>query len=264
MNTLLFLTILISQPKIVDSVAAPSAVEEKTYFEHSEIILEAVAGDLPKGSEVDVSWNVINEELDMAELFIEKGRIRNKEYSNAHLLIGTGPVGRYPVFANIFTRLPDGNRSIRTINIWIKIVPRGPPPEPVPPQPEPGPEPEPKPFPAPGLAILIIHEASETNLLPSQQRAIFTSSDVLKFAQKCVDIPGGEDKFFRIWDDDFTDANFDRANSPEILRDAYREVLKQSNGRLPWIAISTDSGGYSGPLPETVDSTVELLRRYAP
>jgi hypothetical protein len=43
---------------------------------------------------------------------------------------------------------------------------------------------------------------------------------------------------------------------------AYADVVKQANGRLPWIAISNINKGFSGPLPKTINQTLNLLEEY--
>ena len=132
-------------------------------------------------------------------------------------------------------------------------------PEPPPPPPPPPPDPTQAPFPSPGLAVVILREGQETGLLPPSQSAIFTSSKVLQWlAGNTVRL--GDGAGFRVWDDDLKQADL-RFSDP-IMAAAYPLVKEQSNGRLPWIAISTGKGGFSGPLPATVDETLALLKKY--
>ncbi len=129
-------------------------------------------------------------------------------------------------------------------------------------EPDPDPDPDPKPnapFPSDGFAVIVLKEASETGTLTPAQRSILTSSKVLKYINsKAVKV--GDGVFFRAWDDDYTEAQLS-AVAPELAL-AYRESKKLADGRLPWICISTGDGGYSGPLPATLDEMMTLLQKY--
>ena len=132
--------------------------------------------------------------------------------------------------------------------------------QPQPEPPGPGPTPSAAPFKSDGFAVLILKEASKTGELPEEQRGIFTSPEIHRYAHaKCVDLDDGG-PFYRQWDDDYDSS--DLANAPKELQQAYRDVLKQADGELPWIAISTGDGGYSGPLPGNVADTLKLLKKY--
>lgn len=115
------------------------------------------------------------------------------------------------------------------------------------------------PFPSEGFACLILKEASKVGELPEAQRAIFTSSRILRYSQKAQEING--DPFFRIWDDDYSEGQLQ--NVGQHLRDAYRDVKKQANGQLPWIAVTNGKNGFSGPLPGSIEETINLLNKYA-
>lgn len=108
--------------------------------------------------------------------------------------------------------------------------------------------------------MLIIREAQETGRLPSSQAAIFSSPRVLKYLQEKTAKANGTDPLVRVWDDDYTDEQL--ANSPAVMRDAYKRIMPAARGHLPWIAISNGTDGHSGPLPLTVEDTMELLRKY--
>lgn len=142
------------------------------------------------------------------------------------------------------------------------VITGGTPPEPDPVvDPDPPPVVDTAPFTAPGFAVLVIKEAKEVGSLPNNQRAIFTSSKVLKWLVANTDkmpdrLPG-----FRIWDDDYTDGHF--SNVDKVWKDAYLPVLEQSDGKVPWVAINDGKGGgYTGPLPGSIDEFIALLEEY--
>jgi hypothetical protein len=129
---------------------------------------------------------------------------------------------------------------------------------PVPPGPDP-PNPQEVPFPAPGLAVLIIGELQETGPWSEAQKAILTNYEIRGYLwDHCVKIDG--QPAFRYWDDDMMAEHM--SNVSPVLRTAYTEVLKQANGRVPWIGISTGKSGASQPLPATVEDTLNLLKKY--
>jgi hypothetical protein len=131
-------------------------------------------------------------------------------------------------------------------------------PDPDPPDPPDPPTPD-APFPAPGLTVLTIAELSETGSLPKSQRAILDSPRIMQWCRdNCIQLSGMP--AYRKCDDDYTDSQL--ANVPDVLSNAYKILLKDANGNLPWIGISDGKKGYSGPLPMTVDETITLLEKY--
>mgnify|MGYP000026463818 CR=1 FL=1 len=164
-----------------------------------------------------------------------------------------GP-GRY----QITTICSDPKLGIHTDTSTIQI---GKPDEPdVEPEPDdPEPTPSELPFESDGFACLIVKEASGTATLPESQRAIFSSSDVVRLVRgSAIKLSDGE-PFFRMWDDDYTDDEL--TDVPRELSAAYRKVLKQADGKTPWIAVTNGKDkGYSGPLPQTVDATLKLIQ----
>lgn len=171
----------------------------------------------------------------------------------------TGPPGSYMVSG------VDSNVFFQEV---VRIVAGGP--DPVPPGPGPGPGPGPNPptpppdnvvpFPSDGLAVMIIHEASEVGLLPQEQRSIFTSSRVLNYLRgKCHTLDDGKPAA-RIFDDDYPDSLM--ARTPKVIQDAYKAAKSTSDGERPWIVISTGTDGFVGPLPATIEETMTLLTKY--
>lgn len=124
--------------------------------------------------------------------------------------------------------------------------------------PGPGPGPDPVvPFPAPGLAVVITHEQQTTAQLPRSQQTIFTSSRILQWlSQNCYKTQDNT-TLFRIYDDDQ-----DVTNVHPVLKNAFNAAREASSGRGPWIVISNGKIGFSGPLPLTIDQTLDLLKRY--
>lgn len=123
---------------------------------------------------------------------------------------------------------------------------------------DPGPEPDPEvPFAAPGYAVMVLKEAKDT--LPASQQAIFSSPKILNWLKNnCIAVDSVP--MFRFWDDDYTTEYLQ--NVDPLLKNAYTKVRQQSNGQVPWIAISNQNVGFSGPLPMTVDQTIKLLETY--
>ena len=130
--------------------------------------------------------------------------------------------------------------------------------EPSPPDPPP-PDPTSAPFPSPGFSILILKEASETGRLTEGQRSVLTSPQILKYVnQRAVKLED-EQPAYRAWDDDYSAQQLD--NAPKVMREAYA-LVSAAKTELPWVAISTGKTGWQGPLPNTVDEMLALLRKY--
>lgn len=129
----------------------------------------------------------------------------------------------------------------------------GPAPKPEPdPEPDPEPKPNPPPIPAAGFRAMIIYE--QGNQLTPQHQAILTGKTVRDYlAANCVKDERGRPAF-RIYDQ-----NADLANEDKVWRDA----IALPRAGLPWLIVSNGTAGYSGPLPETPEQTVELFARYA-
>jgi len=253
MLEILLLAAVVSQAAISSPVGASPDEVTRKYLEHSKIVLVADPGRVPEGAKAAVNWNVVSEDVEFVEVV---GRSPSEPPSTLYCW---APPGEYLVFANIWISTPDGQIGVSTARLKFAVVPRGPPqPTPVPPTPDPQPDPTEAPFPSPGLAVLILHEASRDGELPREQSTIFTHPNILRFGSQCVTVDG--ERFFRVWDDDYSDDQF--RNVPTLFREAYRKVVDQAAGRMPWIAISTGTGGYSGPLPGTVAETLELLKRF--
>ena len=122
-------------------------------------------------------------------------------------------------------------------------------PDPVDPDPPPDVDP---PIDGPGLRVLLVYESSEINQLTKQQQDIFYSPTVREFlSANCIKVDGQPD--WRILDKDtkYTDT-----------QSRFAKALARPRTSTPWIVISNGKTGYEGPLPATVNDTIELVERY--
>lgn len=104
----------------------------------------------------------------------------------------------------------------------------------------------PAPIDGPGNAVLIVYESEETRAMPSSQGAIFTSVPFRDFLNR-------HNVEFRIWDQHLDTQH-------DIPR--FAKALRNPRDSLPWIYISNGETGHSGPLPDTVDETQELISKH--
>lgn len=140
--------------------------------------------------------------------------------------------------------------------LWTKVFVKnwGPtpiPPDPIPPKP---PEPpQPPPIPASGFRVCIIYESSKLNKLPSAQVSIITAKAVRDYlALRCAIDDKGR-KEFRFFDQD---------DPPSNISKVWQDAMARPRASLPWIICSNGLSGYEGPLPATVNATLELLKRF--
>jgi hypothetical protein len=133
----------------------------------------------------------------------------------------------------------------------------GPLPPPVPPPgPNPPPPPDPTPTPAPipdaGLRVLMVRESKTPESLKPTQRAILYGAKVRDHLDSVCVKAGGHPEW-RVYDPDQNTAGESRL---------WQDVMKRKRTSLPWLVISNGVRGYEGPLPETVDAFLELLKKY--
>jgi hypothetical protein len=134
-------------------------------------------------------------------------------------------------------------------------------PTPNPPDPNPDPRPEPNPGPAPiplaGFRVLFISESEDSSdftAMPKEQREIFYSPLIRDYLNaKCVKGPDGKTADWRVID---PDAEF----SPEEQR--WKDAASRSRQEIPWLIISDGKTGFEGPLPDNVDDTLKLLKKF--
>lgn len=131
--------------------------------------------------------------------------------------------------------------------------------DPAPPGPDPGPGPGPNPpgpvpIPAAGLRVLVVYDAAElSKLTAGQQSAIYAKSVRDYLNSKCVVGDDGKTKEWRMWD-----KGVDATSESKV----WQEALKRSRTSVPWVVISNGKTGYEGPLPDSADKMLELLKKY--
>lgn len=124
----------------------------------------------------------------------------------------------------------------------------------LPPNPNPTPDP-PKPVDpivdpvvVTGYRVLIVEETSDRRHLSLSQLSILTSAPFRKWlTDNRVE--------YRIWDKETDIAGEDTS---------WRAMMSKRRESLPWIVIAGRGNGFSGPLPQTVQETEELIARYKP
>lgn len=163
----------------------------------------------------------------------------------------TGKRGTYTLMAYGAKGDTPSQPAYTTVVIGVPDPTPEPGPGPTPPTPpEPGP---PAPIPAPGFRALIVYESADLASLPPAQLAVMYSGRVRDYLDaKCVKGSGGKAEW-NIWDKDV------------VLKDAaqhWKDAMARKRDKIPWIIISDGKQGYEGPLPENVDKTLDLLKKY--
>lgn len=148
-----------------------------------------------------------------------------------------------------------GKNTYQRMSLRIGAAPQPPPivePDDETPVTPPAPQP---PTPQPGqLKVVIVEETAARNNLPPKQVLVFTSADIRAYALKaCSKAADGKTADFRIYDKDVS-----VAQEPQWVQAAWKEP-RQS---LPWIVLSNGVTGFSGPLPQTAEETLSLLKKY--
>lgn len=103
-----------------------------------------------------------------------------------------------------------------------------------------------------GVRVFIVEETADRPRLPANQQAIFASVPLRQYLKAhCVTGPDGAPAF-RIIDKD-----------AELTGD-WRATLRAHPPRsYPWLYVSNGKSGYSGPLPNSVDELISLIKPYA-
>lgn len=103
-----------------------------------------------------------------------------------------------------------------------------------------------------GLFVAIVEESSTRNELPVEVVGIISSPDV----RVCTEKLGGT---FRL-----LDPQDDEGNRVDLSRDlpAFQKAMALPRTSLPWLIVSChpNGGGYSGPLPLSLEETLKVIR----
>ena len=179
------------------------------------------------------SWFVTEGDLRIEAPEIEA--IANHLHDGKFLLTGypkTGPITRLWVTVGGTQPAPDPVPPVPP-----QPVPPGPTPPPVPPQP-------PAPFPVAGLRVLIVYESA--NLLSPNQSVVLRSGTIREYIT-------GKAGDYRIFDQ-----HVDLTNESPLWKNA----MGLPRERLPWLIVGNGVTGYQGPLPDSVDATLAIVKKY--
>lgn len=131
------------------------------------------------------------------------------------------------------------------------VTPPGPTPDPVPPVVVDPPPPvvDVKPLiDGDGLHVLIVEEVDDRRSLSRDQLAIITSSTLRGWFTD-------HKAAWKVWDQ-----NMDTSHEPA----KWQAAMKIERASLPWLIVSCKGKpNFSGPLPATMDATLEVLGKYA-
>jgi hypothetical protein len=100
-----------------------------------------------------------------------------------------------------------------------------------------------------GNRCLIVYESADVAKMPAKQQVIITGSRVRKYLDMACVKDG-----WRIIDADTQFTGGDDVIWVEAMR------LPRDGG--PWLICSTGKKGFSGPLPDDIDSVIDLLSTY--
>ena len=234
------------------SPSAPRLVSDGTYPPYT--IVKLKADNVP--AKAGVIWRVSP----------SKG-VSKATQSHKATLEFVAPPGTYEVTILVVSLSPAGETDIQETSTNVTITEPGPgpgpgpkppgpnPPGPTPPGPTPpGPNPSPAPIPEDGFRVLIVYESAELPKYPAGQTNALYARIVRDYLRaKCVVGADGKTREYRIWDKD-VDASAESA--------LWQAALKRPRTSTPWIVISTGKTGYEGPLPDSAEKTLELLKKY--
>lgn len=103
-----------------------------------------------------------------------------------------------------------------------------------------------------GVRVFIVEETADRPRLPANQQAIFTSVPLRQFLKlHCVTGSDGAPAF-RILDKD-----------AELSGDWRATLCAHPPRSYPWLYITNGKNGYSGPLSNSVDELIALIKPYA-
>lgn len=153
-----------------------------------------------------------------------------------------------------------------SLPVWVMVkvgIPPPLPPGPIPPDPKPPvppvPPPQPAPIPEIGLRVLIVYDPKVLAGAGKDLQSIIFGAAIREYLNTRT--PLGADNQtheWRIWPAGYTDDQLQYA--PPLWKAAYKRPRQSP----PWIIISNGVTGFEGPLPTTVDATLELIKKYEP
>jgi hypothetical protein len=101
----------------------------------------------------------------------------------------------------------------------------------------------------------MIYESSmASELKPGQFSAIYGKATRDYLNQVCATGPDGKTKEWRIFDKDVEISGEQKH---------WVDAMKRDRKTLPWVIISNGKTGYEGPIPETADAFMSLLKKYS-
>ncbi len=181
-----------------------------------------------------------------------------------HLYVFTGKPAKFLVTVTTFDPETGIKEDSKVVTIGKPEPTPDPDPDPNPdPDPDPNPDPNPPPVPIPGVArVLIVEETKgDTSAAYRPYLNVLNSNEIQDYLNKKV--PGK----WRKWDDDYTQENL--KNQEQVWKDVYfnkdnkyPRTSPNDTSIIPWIYITNGTKGYSGPLPNNIHDTLELLKKY--
>jgi hypothetical protein len=106
---------------------------------------------------------------------------------------------------------------------------------------------------------VVLYDAEGDDSLTAAQRNSLNSEEVHAYLQ-AKGLKVGGNVQWRQWDDNrLTDADLSEESEP--LRKAYAEAKAKFNGKA-YVVLSNGKAGFSGPLPETHEAILALLKKY--
>jgi hypothetical protein len=100
-----------------------------------------------------------------------------------------------------------------------------------------------------GNRCLIVYESAGVAKMSAKQQVIITGSRVRKYLDMAC-VKGG----WRI-----IDADTEFTGGDDVI---WVEAMRLPRDGGPWLICSTGKKGFSGPLPDDIDTTIELLATY--
>lgn len=169
---------------------------------------------------------------------------------------------QYPSFSlyqdGLFQIIAHGGEGVYC-KVWFSIKSGTDPPTPDPDPVDPKPDPEPNPQPG-KLMVIMVKDLSRVSELSPKQLEILLSTKIREYtATHCKTGTDGKTPEFKVFNVD----TVIEGESPEIKEGfaAAAKEIKEKNG-IAWLAVSNGKSGWSGPLPENEEKTLELLKKY--